>query len=181
MGIPRDVGQELTPGEVDGLLGFYLRVVESELGVAKDPLGTSRIEPYRQVGFTMPRDMSDYAVTLSGGVGELVYAHLQGRSWPSTTQYGDLGIDLAQRLVERSHWADQFRAFMPASGGRATVFGLLRYNTEVSGSTLFLPQPNQLPLVDIPLFGSISPEVSDEQLDYLLALCAAVVAVEDCS
>jgi ethanolamine utilization protein EutA len=168
LGMARDVGQELAPSEVDALLAFYLQVVESELGVAIDPLDAALVEPFRQVGCQLPRDLSEYAVTLSGGVGELVYAHLQCQPWPSTTQYGDLGIDLARRLVEHSPWAEQFREFVPASGGRATVFGLLRYNTEVSGSTLFLPQPDWLPLVDIPLLGSISPETTDEQLETLL-------------
>ncbi len=71
-----------------------------------------------QVAFHLPRDIADYAVTLSGGVGELVYAHLQGRPWPPTTRFGDLGIDLARRLVERSPWAAQFRGFR-ADIGRA--------------------------------------------------------------
>jgi len=169
LGITRDVGQELTPNEVDALLAFYLRVIESELGAGEAPLDKSLVEQFRQVGCQLPRDIVDYTVTLSGGVGELVYAHLQGSPWPTTTQYGDLGIDLARRLVNHSLWADQFRAIVPASGGRATMFGLLRYNTDVSGSTLYLPNPDRLPLVDIPLLGSISAETSDEQLDNLLS------------
>ncbi|MEX2113179.1 MAG: ethanolamine ammonia-lyase reactivating factor EutA [Pirellulales bacterium] len=168
LGIARKVGSRLTPGEVDAVMDFYMQVIESELGVADTALDASLRQPYRQVAFRLPRDVHDYAVTLSGGVGELVYAHLQGRPWPSTTQYGDLGIDLARRLVDSPRWSGHFRTYTPASGGRATVFGLLRYNTEVSGSTLYLPHPDRLPQVDIPLVGALSPEVSDEQLDYLL-------------
>jgi ethanolamine utilization protein EutA len=60
------------------------------------------------------------------------------------------------------------KKFVPAGGGRATVLGLLRHATEVSGSTIYLPQPDRLPLADVPLVGAISPETSDDELGYLL-------------
>jgi ethanolamine utilization protein EutA len=174
LGISREVGESLTPDEVDAVLGFYLRVVELALQPELSRLDAELVAPYEQVRFRLPRGVDSYAVTISGGVGELVYAHLRGEAWPSTTKYGDLGIDLARRLVEASPWAAQLNSkqFVPAGGGRATVLGLLRHATDVSGATLFLQRPERLPLADVPLVGSISPDTSDEELGYLLEFIA---------
>jgi len=110
-------------------------------------------------------------ITLAGGVGELVYAHFDGKPWPSTTAFGDLGIDLARKLVA-SAWADDLRVYRPASAGRATVFGLLRHSTEISGNTLYLPNPRILPLSDLPILGTISPHSSDNDIQTLVHLAA---------
>jgi ethanolamine utilization protein EutA len=170
LGIARDVGQQLTPGEVDAVLEFYVRIIEYELQPDARQADVDIRRDYEQVPFHLPHGFDSYAVTVSGGVGELVYAHLHGEPWPSTTKFGDLGIDLARRLVEASPWAGQLnsKTFLPAGGGRATVLGLLRHATEVSGSTIYLPHPECLPVAEVPLVGSISPETSDEELGFLL-------------
>jgi ethanolamine utilization protein EutA len=93
-----------------------------------------------------------------------VYSHLQGQPWPATTGFGDLGIDLARRLAAVSGWTDHFKTYVPAGGGRATVYGLLQYSTQVSGNTLFLPDPNMLPIRNVPIIGSISLTSSDEDV-----------------
>jgi ethanolamine utilization protein EutA len=51
--------------------------------------------------------------------------------------------------------------------------GLMRHVTVVSGSSIYLPAPDLLPLRDLPLLGSIEPETSAAQLRELLGLCAA--------
>jgi ethanolamine utilization protein EutA len=117
----------------------------------------------------MPSSVGEVVVTVSGGVGALIYSHLKGEPWPSTTSYGDLGIDLAQRLLD-SKWAGNFQSFVPQSAGRATVYGLLRHNTEVSGSTLFLPNPGSLPLTDVPILGVIASHSTDEDIEALLSV-----------
>jgi ethanolamine utilization protein EutA len=100
----------------------------------------------------------------------LIYAHLDGAPWPTTTYFGDLGIDLTRALVASPRFAPHLRATRPASAGRATVYGLLRHSTEVSGATLFLPNPALLPLTDLPIFGSFDADASDERLGELLDL-----------
>jgi ethanolamine utilization protein EutA len=110
------------------------------------------------------------AVTLSGGVGELAYDALQGKPWPATTCYGDLGIELAQRLCSSPLFAPHLQRFTPSAGGRATVYGLLRHNTEVSGSTVFVSDAALLPLTDVPILASVSEVSTDEQLRAALAL-----------
>jgi hypothetical protein len=40
--------------------------------------------------------------------------------------------------------------------------------TEISGSTLFLPDPEMLPLNDLPILGTVNAACSDERLDELM-------------
>src|SRR5262249_14171152 len=155
---------------------FYLQLLEAELDgsepIGADDAGASIAALHRQVPFRRPKGDLPRVLTVSGGVGELIYAHLRGKPWPPTTHFGDFGIELAQRLVAVPEWRRDFERFSPASAGRATVYGLLRYNTEVSGSTLFLPRPELLPLADLPLVGAFGPETSDAHVTYLLELAA---------
>src|SRR5262249_28871156 len=125
---------------------------------------------HTQVAFDAPRLASPPIVTLSGGVGELVYAAIRGQPWPAISCFGDLGIDLAQRLFEHPRWRSHFEQHQPSGGGRATVYGLLRHSTEVSGSTIYLARPGLLPLPDVPIFGTVSLDTSVEQLAALLRL-----------
>ena len=45
-----------------------------------------------------------------------------------------------------------------------TDYGLLRHATQISGSTLFLPDPTILPLRDVPILGKLTSESTDEQI-----------------
>jgi ethanolamine utilization protein EutA len=126
-----------------------------------------------QIAFRPPDDLDACEITVSGGVGELIYAHLDGRVWPTMTHYGDLGIDLARRLLTSPWWGPRLRRVRPASAGRATVYGLLRHSTEISGSTLFLPDPSILPLDDLPIVGTVDPACPPERLDELLTLAGS--------
>jgi ethanolamine utilization protein EutA len=80
---------------------------------------------------------------------------VRGEPWPTTTCYGDLGIDLARHIVASPFWADSLARYQPTSGGRATVCGLLRHATEISGNTLFIGSPDMLPLNDMPILGRL--------------------------
>src|SRR4029079_18747013 len=60
----------------------------------------------------------------------------------------------------------------PLGLGGATVFGLLRHSTELSGATNYLPRPERLPLKNIPLVGLIGVHTSDSRLIQLLELAA---------
>jgi hypothetical protein len=64
---------------------------------------------------------------------------------------------------------------LPEGLGRATVFGLLRHATELSGSTLYLPHPEHLPLKNIPIVGRFGPHATEERLSQLLDLAARSV------
>src|SRR5437870_9842009 len=156
LGIRKRAGDSLLPEEVERILDFYLMLLEAAVAGDQEPFQKPIVRLHEQSAFR-PSPLADEAiVTLSGGVGELVYSHLQGQPWPTTTTFGDLGIDLAQRLAGVSGWTDHFRRYIPAGSGRATVYGLLQYSTQVSGNTLFLPSPSALPLRHGSIVGWVS-------------------------
>jgi ethanolamine utilization protein EutA len=157
-------------------LSHYAKSLFEELGISKGPCDTLSASETGEVLDSYLNELeaavsgSYSLVTFSGGVGELVYAHLDGKPWPTTTCFGDLGIDLAQHITTAPLWAEQLRRCRPASAGRATVYGLLRHSTEVSGSTLYLPHPEILPLPELPILGTLGSAASDEQMKDVLTL-----------
>ena len=111
-------------------------------------------------------------VTFSGGVGELIYQYSMGKPLPSTTYYGDLGIDLAIRITQSPILASSLNDFIPENMGRATVYGLAIHSTEISGATLFLPKQDILPLQDLPIVGKITMDEEAKDIQKLLTLIA---------
>ncbi|MBI3821721.1 MAG: ethanolamine ammonia-lyase reactivating factor EutA [Planctomycetes bacterium] len=170
LGIGKGPGDDLSAADVDAFLTLNVRLLEAVCSGDRTLLEIPAVQRLEQVRFDMAMDILDSAVTFSGGVGELIYRHLQGEPWPATTHYGDLGIDLAQRIAAAPVWAESLRRFRPGSGGRATVYGLLRHATEVSGSTLFLGSPHLLPLADMPILGALTAQSSDAHIHDVLLL-----------
>ncbi len=170
LGIRKGHGDTLAEGDVAAMLDFYMTLLEGAAAGAREPFAGPVGRLHEQVAFRPPPEAMGAVVTFSGGVGELLYAHLQGKPWPPTTYYGDLGIDLAQCLAASPRWAEHLRRYQPASAGRATVYGLLRHNIEISGSTLFLPRPETLPLNDMPILGSVTAASTDADLGAALEL-----------
>ena len=122
-------------------------------------------------------------IALSGGVGELVYRAALGGELPGTTAYGDLGIDLAKRICESPLLSKDLRTHTPAALGRATVLGLAIHHVQLSGSTLFLPDPAVLPLAELPIVGRLGRTFSDDDIHAALELAhhssaGACVAVD---
>jgi ethanolamine utilization protein EutA len=105
-------------------------------------------------------------------VGQLVYDRLRGQAECGVTSFGDLGGELAERIARTPAIAGRMGQLTPEGLGHATVYGLLRHSTELSGSTLYLPCPGRLPLKNVPLVGRFGPATSDEQLAHLLDLAA---------
>jgi ethanolamine utilization protein EutA len=168
LGIRKGVGESLNEMEIKRVLDFYLRVLEGAAfdEVPRDPV--ARL--HEQVAWPRPTLLGDLAITFSGGVGELIYRLLDGEPEPSMTYYGDLGIDLALRIVASPLCNPRLVRLRPAATGRATAFGLLRHTTEVSGSTLFLPRPELLPLADLPILGQLNGAASEVEIESTLAL-----------
>jgi ethanolamine utilization protein EutA len=163
LGIPERVCQSLTRSQVQAVLDFYIKLLQSVVGGAQSVFEEPVARFHEQVAFQAPMQVRNVIVTLSGGVGELVYSFLAGRPLPGSTYFGDLGIDFAGRLLALPGWADCFRDFVPTHAGRATVYGLLRHATQISGSTLFHLDPALLPLRGIPILGLLSSGSTDGQ------------------
>jgi ethanolamine utilization protein EutA len=176
--IRQHVGDELPEPDVQRIVEWYLLLLESLV------TGQTRTPPnaltalYEQAAFDPHpnlADYADYAVTMSGGVGQLAYRGMQTGAWPATTAYGDLGIDMAQRLIQRPFWREHLADWIPTGQGRATLFGLLRHNTQVSGSTVYLSDTSLLPLGDLVILGTVSPSTSADEVERLVALAGRTV------
>jgi ethanolamine utilization protein EutA len=161
-------GTTLSAPDVEAIVDVYVQMLED--AVQGGNAGNALAQLHTQVAFQLPELSVAPLITLSGGVGELVYDALQGRLWPATTAFGDLGIDLARRLIDSPLLGRELRRHMPEAGGRATVYGLLRHSTEISGSTVFLSDPALLPLTDVPILGSIGEMTTDDELRDLVRL-----------
>lgn len=159
LGIRRTAGEELRPEEVGWIVDDYVALLEA---LASGRTTSDRL--HEQVPFSLPPGTAAPVVTLSGGVGELAYRRAQGQAMPGTTAYGDLGIDLAERIVRSPVLSRNLKTHVPVNLGRATVYGLALHNTEVSGTTLFLPRPEVLPLRDLPILARFSAEAGPGEI-----------------
>jgi len=153
-GIEKTVGETFSKKERTQLIGFYIKaleaIVQNNQGFFDAPVASMHV----QAAFLLPsRAMPK--ITFSGGVGELVYALIAGKTIPSTTYYGDFGIDLAQAIVASPVLSAHLKSHIPENLGRATAFGLALNSTEVSGSSIYLPNPNLLPLHDLPILAKL--------------------------
>lgn len=168
LGIEKTAGGTLAREEVAQVIDFFLSLLLAAIG--RGPPVDNRVAAVlTQVPFARSSEECP-VVTFSGGVGELIYRHLKEGTWPSTTQFGDLGIDLAQALVASPAFTEDLQRFQPQSGGRATVYGLLRHSTELSGTTLFLSKTATLPLLNMLILGTIGPRWNEEAALHLLDL-----------
>ncbi len=167
--IRKRVADVLAPGEVAAIVDWNLDLLQAIVTDGNPPQNPVALA-CQQVPLEMPESTGERAITLSGGVGQLVYRHLETGAWPATTAFGDLGIDLARRIVASPFWEAHLKRFVPTALGRATVYGLLRHSTQVSGSTVYLPDPECLPLSDLLLLGVLTPASSDADIDRLISL-----------
>lgn len=108
-------------------------------------------------------------VTFSGGVGELIYRFQDSGRWPGTTEYGDLGIDLAQAIVA-SPILSRTLSVRPDNAGRATVLGLTLHSSDISGTSLYISNPELLPLTDLPLLSHLDLDASQDQITQVMRL-----------
>lgn len=173
LGITRKPGDHLEEREVDAIVDFYRHLIECMIVGREEAFHSPIGRLHRQVAFEPPAGLTDAVVTLSGGVGELVYTHLAGKTFPPQTTFGDLGVDLARGLLESDVLAPSLNAVAPACAGRATLYGLLRHTTQIGGGTLFLSDPALLPLRDVPILGRLTSHSTDEQIRDILMLAAA--------
>ena len=102
-------------------------------------------------------DLGLDALTFSGGVAEYLYKR-------EKRQFGDLGLDLAHAL---SHMLALRRdlppVWDPGQGIRATVIGAAQFSVQISGNTIAITRPDDLPLQNLPVL-ALSLELA-EQID----------------
>lgn len=171
LGIPKQAGDTLTASEVRAVLAFQIRALEACVSGNHDYFFPPQLHYFQEVPLTIPGGVRDLVPTYTGGVGELVYRILRSEPLPSQTAFGDLGIELAQAIVcSPTLMPKEARTLVPTQQSRATLYGMMQHGTEVSGTTLYLPNPQLLPLYDLPILGKIGVTESDDRLDALLRL-----------
>ncbi|MDO6459622.1 ethanolamine ammonia-lyase reactivating factor EutA [Granulosicoccaceae sp. 1_MG-2023] len=166
LGLPARCGDTLSHDAVAQVTAVYVRALEALVSDAGLP------PAWRWLG-TLPLQLSRQGprrITFSGGVGELLYAHSATGDWPETSCYGDLGVALAQAIARSPVLSRDLHSHCPPQRGRATVCGLALNSSEVSGASLFLPQPSCLPLRNLPVLGTLRAGQTPQALRQVLAL-----------
>lgn len=109
------------------------------LGVRKDALGEelALTEP-------LPTEPRPTAFTFSGGVAEYIFTHEE-------REYGDIAKHLAHELTSQLYERGEAPLIDPGQRIRATVIGASQFTVQVSGKTIYLPDPDALPVHNIPV------------------------------
>jgi len=97
------------------------------------------------------------AMTFSGGVAEYLYKR-------ESRGFGDLGSELAEALRHAlGHRRDLPPVWDPGQGIRATVIGAAQFSVQISGNTILVAKPEQLPLQNLPVLAcnlTLSEEIA---------------------
>ena len=167
---------ELSRTAVDRIVDYYVRLlvaaIYGELNSPGDQVAAAHIQAPLDAS---PEQLAAATITLSGGVGRLIYQMRQWGRTPAISAFGDLGGELAEAILRCPEIANRL-TLVPEGLGHATVFGLLRHSTELSGSTLYLPQPQRLPLANVPLLGHVDQLSTDAHVAELLKLATGPAA-----
>jgi ethanolamine utilization protein EutA len=122
-------------------------------GAPLDRLGQSLLltEP-------LPRTAVPTALTFSGGVAEYIFGHEEG-------EFGDIAKPLAAELAGELSRRSGLPLIDPGQRIRATVIGASQFTVQVSGKTIYLPDPYVLPVHNVPVVrvgldspGDVDPE-----------------------
>ena len=93
----------------------------------------------------LPRTPEPNLVTFSGGVSEYIFKR-------EDKSFGDLGPALARSIVcaLEDGWLP-WPVFDPGQGIRATVIGASQFTVQVSGNTIYVSDPDALPIRNAPV------------------------------
>jgi ethanolamine utilization protein EutA len=92
----------------------------------------------------LPRACAPSAITFSGGVAEYIFGHEQG-------EFGDIARLLAAELARELSRRSALPLIDPGQRIRATVIGASQFTVQVSGKTIYLPDPYVLPVHNVPV------------------------------
>jgi len=146
------------------------RLVARELGLATDPATLADVAVRRKIAQRLaaigadyildaPRDalgrallltedlarpVTPVAITFSGGVSEYVFGYEE-------REYGDIAKLLAAALGEELKRRGSSFVIDPGQRIRATVIGASQFTVQVSGKTIYLPDPGVLPVHNVPV------------------------------
>jgi ethanolamine utilization protein EutA len=123
------------------------RIARRLAQVAVDHIGggeLDRLGMLLQLTEKLPREATPSAFCISGGVSEYLF----GRE---DKDYGDIAKMLAQEIREQLNERTDLQMIDPGQGIRATVIGASQFTVQVSGKTIYLPDPAALPVHNVPV------------------------------
>ena len=103
----------------------------------------------------LPRGLSPTALTFSGGVAEYLFGH-------ERCEFGDIAKPLADELAHALSRRVSLPLIDPGQRIRATVIGASQFTVQVSGKTIYLPDPYVLPVRNVPV---VRMTMETERLD----------------
>jgi ethanolamine utilization protein EutA len=118
-----------------------LAVVAADMitGAPLDRLGQSLL-----LTAPLPRPAAPTALTFSGGVAEYMFGH-------EVSEFGDIAKPLAVVLARELSRRSGLPLIDPGQRIRATVIGASQFTVQVSGKTIYLPDPYVLPVHNVPV------------------------------
>jgi len=170
LGVQKDVGGCLEPPEIDSVLDFYIDALEAMVAGDQGFFASTFAGRLQQVPFEFDAGGREPAILFSGGVGEMVYGWAAWGRAPWITVYGDLGGDLASRIVRSAVLSKSIKEYVPENQGRATVYGLTINSTHISGTTLFISNPETLPCRHLPIVSRVALGADQGEIEKALRL-----------
>ena len=165
------IGDTLNTNQCNCLIAFYVKALESIVLNNQAYFDEPSAKLHCQFAIKIPNSLKP-KITFSGGVGELLYKHVEGVKLPSTTFFGDFGIDLAKAIAKSTILSKDLNSFIPENKGRATLYGLTFHNTEISGNTIYLKNPRSLPLRNLPIIAKLAFNNTDHQWEQAFELAS---------
>jgi ethanolamine utilization protein EutA len=92
----------------------------------------------------LPRNVAPAALTFSGGVAEYIFGH-------ERAAFGDIAKPLANELAGQLSRRSGLPLIDPGQRIRATAIGASQFTVQVSGKTIYLPDPYVLPVRNVPV------------------------------
>jgi ethanolamine utilization protein EutA len=144
--VANDLGVETSPEQladpaIRARIAQRLAAVAADFmtGTTLDPLGQSLLLTER-----LPDAAPPSAITFSGGVAEYMFGHEQ-------QEFGDIAKLLAAALAQELSRRNTPNLIDPGQRIRATVIGASQFTVQVSGKTIYLPDPYVLPVHNVPV------------------------------
>jgi len=141
-----DLGMKISP-ETLADESVRRRIAQRLALVAADVIGGAVLDPLGQsLLLTEPllRTAAPTALTFSGGVAEYIFGHEQ-------EEFSDIAKPLAAALASELSRRTGLPLIDPGQRIRATVIGASQFTVQVSGKTIYLPDPYVLPVHNVPV------------------------------
>jgi ethanolamine utilization protein EutA (predicted chaperonin) len=133
--------ESLADADVRQLIAHRLATIAADyiLDAQRDRLGTKL-----KLTDDLLRPTPPSRITFSGGVSEYMFGHEE-------REYGDIAKLLASEIGRELGCRSALPMLDPGQRIRATVIGASQFTVQVSGKTIYLPDPNVLPVHNIPV------------------------------